>query len=239
MSGYFRLSEDDARRLLRARDSGADLEIEEFQEWVGDGEERFLEIIMELRAALNSLRSQFPEVLGSRDPEGGRFEQQGCVIVHQCLEMCPTEAINDPSFWIWLAVAQFADTIEWRFGAKDGTVRLANYGVGNPAENMMFRMWLRGEIGRTEDSGDPYELAKTGDQDLWRSHIIRQGYGSAREIARALLRLQAGKLPRSRLDNNGVRELAKRLKRIRSNVFLECLSAEEADALILEQCDGL
>ena len=81
--------------------------------------------------------------------------------------------------------------------------------------------------------------ARTGDQDLWRSHILRQDYANARVVARALLRLQAGQLAAKKLSVDAVRELAKRLRRLHANVVFEFLDAPQAEGLVLELSSDL
>ena len=40
------------------------------------------------------------------------------------------------------------------------------------------------------DVADPYELAVKGDQDFWRSHILRKRYSTSRSFVRALIAFQ-------------------------------------------------
>lgn len=239
MIGYFVITDDDAKRYLNARDGDEPIPLDEVRQLTGGDHPLDVSPITELRETLVNLRSTFPEVLQRRDPAGGQFEQEGCGFVHSHLAVFPPEVMADSGFWTWLTLAYFDDVVEWRFGVREGLATLENYGIGKPSEGMLFRMRLRGEIGKDETANDPYELARAGDQDLWRSHIIRQGYGGARELARSLLRLQSGKLSRQPLDVKGMRELAKRLRRLHSNVFLEILPASQSDALVLELCADL
>lgn len=235
MTAYYVMSAIDAKRFLVERDEEDPVPLGDVQRVAGDGEAIVDQRpIDDLRDRLKVLLEDFPAELKRRDQQGGRFEQQGCEYVHQALSAYPVKVLADPDFWTWLTVAKFADIVEWRFGVQGRIAKLENYGIGKRAENLLFRMWLRGEIGFDEDNPDPYELARAGDQDLWRSHIIRQGYGNAREIAKALLRLQAGKLDHGRLSVDGIRELAKRLRRLHAKVFFEILPASRANALVLE-----
>jgi hypothetical protein len=88
-----------------------------------------------------------------------------------------------------------------------------------------------------EDAKDRYHLVGSGQIDFYRSHLFRQGYANARTFARALLRYQYPKAdPTPHLKVNQIRELVKRLRRLRANLFLEilgeseCLSVIEAEA---------
>src|ERR1035437_180966 len=111
---------------------------------------------------------------------------------------------------------------------------LANYGIGSRTENLLYRLWLRAELVLDESAQDRYHLADAGQIDFYRSHLFRQGYANARNFARELLRFQyPGTNPTEpNLKINKIRELVKRLRRLRSNLLLEVLPEEECRAVI-------
>jgi Family of unknown function (DUF6339) len=234
MSKYYAMLAEDGVRYLKARDVGEDPLLDDFQRVVGSGNFIDMEPITKLGVELRKLKKGFPASLKARDPEGGRFEQQACVIVHRRLAECDPVVLADRNFWIWLAIVQFADIVEWRFGTRGQHANLANYGIGQPIENLLFRLWLRAELVKDAKGKDIYHLARTGDMDLWRSHILRQSYANARVVAKALLRLQAGQLAAKKLTVDNVRELAKRLRRLHANVVFEFLNAGQAEGLVVE-----
>lgn len=237
MSKYFTMSGEDALRYLKARDNGEEPLPDSFQRARGAGELMDMGAIEKLGSELRRIKKDYPTKLRERDQEGGRFEQQACAIVHRALAD-PT-ALADHEFWIWLAVVQYADIVEWRFGTTGRHAKPANYGIGQRIENLFFRLWLRAELVKDPTAKDPYHLAKTGDQDLWRSHILRQAYANSRLIAKALLRLQAGQLSVKKLTVENVRELAKRLRRLHANVVFEFLTFSQAEGLVLELSSDL
>jgi len=247
MPQYSVVSGADAARYLRSVQIGDEsLNLEELVKIRGNGEFINRSIIQGLVARLRQLKAKYPATMRDRDPKGGDFEADACQLVHPALSSLPKEVLADHEFWIWLAADPFSDLVAWRFGAKK-VAQPKNYGVGSRLENMLYRLWLRGEIGARKDT-KPYELAASGDQDLWRSHLLRQGYANARPVAQAVLMLQAGQLKAQgkkvpRLaggdDPDGVRMLAKRIRRIRSNLVLEYLSAPEAESLIAELSSDL
>jgi len=213
----------------------------------GSGDNLPVELLEELRTKLLKLKRKFAEKLRDKDPQGGKFESEACAIVHSCLAAVDRRALADHDFWTWLAVDFLADILEWRFGTNGRPAKPANYGIGTRTENMFFRLWVRADLGKT-NTADPYELARFGDQDLWRSHLLRQGYANARCIARSLLKLQAGKLVLGTKlakkvvggdEPEGVRMLAKRLRRMRANVVFEYLTPNQADALVFELSSDL
>src|SRR5262249_38449742 len=149
----------------------------------------------------------------------------------------PPEIIADPDFWLWLAVVQFPDVVEWRYGnAKDGT-SVANYGIGARNENLMYRLWLRAELVLEVGAADPYYLCRRGQIDFYRSHLFRQGYANARSFARALLKFQYRGDDSSEpfLKLAEIRELVKRLRRLRTNLFLEILREDECKQIIEDE----
>lgn len=243
MSQYKIVHAEDATRYLKARlldDDG--VKLEDIRRVAGVGEPIDEAPLNELRVRLLKIKKRYPVRLRLKDPEGGRFESEACASVHLCMQGLDRFILADYDFWTWLAVDFLADLLEWRFGTDGRPAQPANYGIGARAENLWFRLWLRGELGKAPGT-DPYELAKSGDQDLWRSHLLRQGYANARALAHAVLKLQAGSLKVDKKtvkrlaggdDPNGVRMLAKRIRRMRANLVLEYLTPQQAESLVSE-----
>lgn len=98
------------------------------------------------------------------------FESEGSAIVHAAMPDLPAYIATDPEFWMWLTFipcdGKFADLVVKRFG-KDA--KAVNFSLGPLPESLYFRLWWRGFKGRDNN----YDIAKRGDIDLWRSHIIR------------------------------------------------------------------
>lgn len=248
MNRYKIIYAEDALRFLQARRLDDDsIQMEDIRRTSGTGDEMPDEPLNQLRSKLLKLKKKFPEKLRKKDPQGGKFESEACVLVHECLSLVDRQVLSDHDFWTYLAVDFLADILEWRFGMDRGPAQPANYGIGTRTENMFLRLWLRAELGKAPGE-DPYALARSGDQDLWRSHVLRQGYANARNVARSLLKLQngcltSGKKFASKLaggdEPDGIRMLAKRLKRMRANIVFEYMSQQQADALVLELSDDL
>jgi hypothetical protein len=104
-------------------------------------------------------------------------------------------------------------------------------------ENLFFRFWFRGDMGYREELDDPYFYARLGDIDIWRSHLFRQGYADARPFAHALLSFQypEGRGSTPRLSINGIRALAKRLSRARTNIFFEFMDEARSFTFIANE----
>ena len=191
--------------------------------WVGEGDEFPVDAAEWLLGELTELRNSIdPERLSRA--EGGTFESRAAPIVHERLSLDRVVG-GDHGFWRWLtfvgANGDLLELVDWRFSdANEGHSTAVNYGLGSIWEGMFARLWLRGEIGFEPDAKDQYSIAKRGDMDIWRSHVIRQEYGNCPNLARALVRYQyPDKKPESRtLKNPEIRELAKRL-RVRDACF--------------------
>jgi hypothetical protein len=163
------------------------------------------------------------------DRRGADFEIEAGPIIHKNL---PThEALADSDFWTWFALLHAMPTVLWRY---DNDPSPKNFGIGSPGENLIFRIWLRAEVAHVAGASDPYGLIAVGDIDFWRSHIFRQSYADARPFARELLNFQfpPDQDRRPRLSIAEIRDLAKRLRRARTNLFLEVMDSARARAFI-------
>lgn len=201
----------------------------------GDDVER---ILPDLANSLYEIKAGYPQKLRHRDPAGGDFEARACVEIHRALPFDPS-MLADYEWWTWLAVFRFRELVDWRHGSETTGAAPANFGIGNGGENLLYRMWLRADAGYDPRRADPYELARRGDQDFWRSHIFRQGYGRCRQLVRALVVYQfpdeAAGSPTLKIDE--IRELAKRLRRMHANVVFEYLKEEEAYELVRHEAE--
>jgi hypothetical protein len=227
---YFAMSPLTACAVIEDRRQGGDPQLKGLVERRGRGVDYPEDVIIELRRRLLELKNEYPDELKKNDPNGGKFESEACEIVHRLLPVS-TSTITDAGFWIWLAVAEFSDIVEWRHGGGGHFAELANYGIGNRTENLVYRMWLRAEIVFEPKAESPYHLSRFGDQDLWRSHIFRQGYSNVREVAKSLIKFQYC-CDRPRLSNSGIRELAKRLRRLRANIMMEFLTPTQIEQVL-------
>lgn len=233
---YPAISELDARKHLHALETGDLIPLDGLIQQSDTGESLDFSSLDELSIYFNEVRGSgsFPRPMGHKSHQGGRFEASVALETHRVFSGYPKSVLADRRFWIWASLAKFADIIEWRFGADDGPAKLENYGVTKRGvEGFLYRLWLRGEIGTDPVSGNNH-LATVGTQDLWRSHIIRQNYANAGEVARGILRLQEHSLGVVPLDTSEIRELAKLLKRMNTNVYLSLCTREEVEQLLLE-----
>ena len=208
---------------------------DDYCEYRGEGEQITQRISPDLLSELNALKQKYPTKLRVRDPEGGRFEAEACEVIHRILP-CDIKMLADYDFWTWLAVCPLREVVEWRHGGDNKPAKPANFGIGSKSDNLFYRMWLRADIGYDPNRANHYELTRLGDQDFWRSHIIRQSYGTRRSFIRVLIQYQfQEKDGKPRLNNTEIRELAKRLRRLQFNLLLECLDEKESLKIIEDE----
>jgi hypothetical protein len=226
------LSPADASAYLFSKRAGNPVDVDRLLKTRGDGEALVQNFVDGLRADLAVLKDKYPTGLKGAK-EANQFEAGAAKAIHQHVAL-PAEVLADPDFWLWLAVVHFGDIVEWRYGNPPAGTGLPNYGVGARSEKLMYRLWLRAELVLDDTATDTYHLCKRGQIDFYRSHLFRQGYANARNFARALLRFQ---YPHSDvaapfLKVDQIRELVKRLRRLRANMFLEILEEEECKKVI-------
>ena len=122
-------------------------------------------------------------------------------------------------------------------GTLEHGTGLANYGIGARSENLIYRLWLRADLVFDDEADDCYHLCRRGQIDFYRSHLFRQGYANVRNFSRALLRFQYPHsdttTPHLKVDQ--IRELVKRLRRLRANLFLEILDEKECRKVIEDE----
>lgn len=232
------LTADKAREILEASRRGEAID-DSSRQFRGRGQDLDLQVIDNLARQLDKIKRKYPEMLRRRDPRGGSFEAEACEILHRALPIA-TEMLADYDFWTWLAVCQFRELVDWRHGGEEGHAVPENFGIGKRDENLLYRMWLRADIGCDSLRDDAYNLARRGDQDFWRSHVLRQGYGRCRAMVRALIRYQFPDASEGSptLRILAVRELAKRLKRLHANLLFEFLDEESARRLLEREAEA-
>jgi hypothetical protein len=226
----------DATAYLVSKRSGAPLDPDLMVKTRGHGSELSQDFVADLVSDMANIKARFPDGVQS-DKNANAFEARAARSIHQRVNVDPA-ILADADFWRWLAVVHFADIVEWRYGNPSSGTKVANYGIGARVENLLYRLWLRAELVLDEQVDDRYHLCNRGQIDFYRSHLFRQGYANARGFARALLKYQYrdakdGAKPHLKLGQ--IRDLAKRLSRMRSNLFVEILDESESHKVIEEE----
>ncbi|GAA5003684.1 hypothetical protein FNZ56_07800 [Pseudoluteimonas lycopersici] len=232
------LTTTDASIFFINKRAGTPVELDRLVKTRGEGPEICQKFVNELVAELASIKSRFPEGLKSAK-SANAFEALAARTIHSRVAV-GVDILADPDFWLWLAAVHFSDIVEWRYGNPKGGTGAANYGVGARSENLLYRLWLRAELVLDEEATDRYHLCDHGQIDFYRSHLFRQGYANARNFARALIRFQypdKADATQPFLKVDQIRELVKRLRRLRTNLFMEILDEVECRKVIDEEID--
>lgn len=234
------MSTADASAYLNSKRAGSLIDLDRLVKLRGNGPEIGQAFVAELLTDLASLKAKYGSGGMRSQKSANEFEAEAGQAIHERVKL-PSEALADPDFWLWLSVAHFGDIVEWRYGQPENGTGLANYGIGARSENLLYRLWLRADLVLDEQAADRYHLCKRGQIDFYRSHLFRQGYGNARNFARALLRYQyphdESAAPRLKVEQ--IRELVKRLRRLRANLFLEILDEQECSKVIEDEARRL
>ena len=224
---------NDASTYLASKRAGNPLDLDRLSKSRGDGEDLDQTFISDLIADLAALKAKYPTDGMKSQKNANQFEGDAARAIHERVKVS-AELLADADFWLWMAVVHFSDIVEWRYGNPEHGTSLANYGVGARSENLIYRLWLRADLVFDDEADDRYHLCKRGQIDFYRSHLFRQGYANARNFARALLRFQypQGDTTAPHLKVDQIRELVKRLRRLRTNLFLEILDEKECRKVI-------
>jgi hypothetical protein len=176
--------------------------------------------------------------------QAAKFEGQIGIMLHE--NVTDIDAAGDPDFWRWLAMRPLLNTTLFRHQEGVEMPKAFNFGIGLIVENFAFRSWIRAEMGYDAEASPAkrYSLALRGDQDLWRSHLMRVRYSFHRPMAQALIEFQ---FPSDDSDGvlekgpkpGGIRMLAKRLQRTQANLAYPVLSKEQCSCLIQKLAVGL
>lgn len=243
---YPTLAPEDAEIVLaNYRREGTVSEVEPIVRGSGDAfdQERVEDLVEDLR----NLRRELGEPEGGPRDFWAKYEGRAAALVHRALEL-PVDVAADPGVWRWLVFGRndqrLIKIVDWRHGKADepGGARDGNYGLTNDlGEGLFSRLWFRADIAYDPRREDPYELAYRGDQDLWRSHILRQEYGHVRKLSMALLCFQyPDESPETRtVSNDEIRLIAKELRRRHANLAYELLSDVDAEELIRDVRDSI
>ena len=204
---------------------------EETARWVGAGAEVNLKPLDRLLPLLKELHAAFletPEASSDKD----RFEGRIAGPLHSVITTCalPSEALDDPGFWRYLALTRFWWFVSWREKAfTTGDARkYARYIDGKSYKvTVLVRTFNRGRLSLRDGN---YHLAYEAPQatDLWQSHILGVNTSYSPEVARAV----AERYARDRLTAGSLRVVAKAINRTNTNVVTVDYDPAEAEDYI-------
>lgn len=222
-------------------------------------DEEMMLLVSSLSELYDSVDSAAPEL------DTNRFEARAAELMHRGLTESP--ALADPEFWIWCSVSAGAKLIARRYPLKSdglspesmgtrgeeddemgGRKKViswipdkANFFSASARETLFYRLWIRGRLGFVEGADDPYELARCGDVDFWRSHIFRQMSLESAALRVEFIRFQFpdGADGKPRLSQSQIRKLIKRIRRAAANVVVDAFNDEQAGEFIMRQWQSM
>ena len=150
------------------------------------------------------------------------------VLLFSHLKDLPPQVLTDPGLWRYLGTWCLFDFIAWRDGEK---CKLESFGAGSKTPTWAcapLRMFVRAKICAEGNAEDWESLCRVAGTDLWRSHILRVKTGNSPLVAKELVRAwQQGEV-----NTASVREVAKGLKRVRSNIVFEFLDDKQSRSIV-------
>lgn len=237
---YYCLTQEAARKAYEALSESITPNWSALRQVKGAGEPNEYD---EVKKIVDGIRDEFESPL--TDGDAARFEGRVGVALHE--NIVDQAAVVDPDFWRWVALDLLREaTLDRHYEKHDKMPNERNFGIGSRVECFPYRAWLRADIGY-DPAASPaqrYRLALRGDQDLWRSHLIRVRHAYHRDMAHSLIEFQ---YPSDESDgvlkkgdkNEGIRVLAKKLARMHANMVFPLLPKEKCRWLIMELAEGL
>ncbi len=154
--------------------------------------------------------------------------------LYESLRDVPPQALGDPGFWRFVAVETVREFVYWRDGED---CSLASFGLKSERripDCVPLRMFNRAHLALKiagDDGMTDVQIATTGGADFWQSHVLRvQNRFDPRIVGLLALAMADKSIP-----NVGVlREVAKEIRQIRSNVVLELIEADRLAQILKE-----
>ena len=211
-------------------------ELKSLVDWRGEGDDFDDSFVLDLVGRLSRLMKKVGGTPKKGTAKTMLLEAEASVLVHSVLKKYDPAITMDLDFWCYLAFSHLERFVAWRYGLADGPIpekSANNFGSGSRQENFLFRLWCRSEMAYADSHIDPYYIARRGAIDFWRSHVLRQAYCNVRTFTRCFVLFQyPDEKKAERLAISEIRELAKRIKRLRTNVVFEILAEDQIGKLL-------
>ena len=232
---YQSLPYEQAKTILNKLRNEETFNTDDFVKKSGSGE---LFEIDDLSLLAKTLLDLWEKITGQS--KAAQFEAAAAPIIHQFLKL-PEEIAGNRDFWTWftLVAAQgdFVRVVERRF--QGGLMSDdPNFGIVthvNLYEGLFARLWWRGHRFYDETADEPYDTARRGYMDLWRSHILRINWGASKTMAKALIEfLYPEKNQISGPNTDYIRKLASLACAENSVTAFELLTVDECKNVLKE-----
>ena len=222
---YPALSPRMARELAKRMIKGEIIDKNSY--WIERGEGK--KVDRSLLHALGVSAGEAIENAGAPTSDRDRVEGAACSALFEQLNTLPVEVLDDQGFWAYISIFELWDFVVWREELTNNNVGKYVDGTSQ-SECIALRMFIRGQalsLGGNSDLAGEIPNAT----DFWRSHVTRVRTSTSPNLVVALAESQA----EERLTTQPLRDLAKRLNRLWSNVSLVDYTAAEARELVEEQ----
>mgnify|MGYP006444542275 CR=1 FL=1 len=172
----------------------------------------------------------------SADVAKDSIEGRLSCLLFEGLKDIDARVLTDAGFWRYLAVCEMFEYIEWRDGSDCG---LPSFGAGTHGltwDCASKRMFVRGRIAKEARSNESWQtVARIAGTDVWRSHILRVRTGESPQLACALLEAW----DRREIRTKEIRDVAKRIKRLRSNLVFEVMDQTQIQSMLERQIEAI
>ena len=163
---------------------------------------------------------------------------------YHALSKFDPEVLNDLGFWRYVACNQIRDFVLWRDGSKKTRASAGGFGARQSTSSFQdcvpYRMFRRGQIAALAQvqSLSPQQIASIEGTDLWRSHVLRIKLGNSPTAAAVFLMIADKKRNGEVALTDLVREAAKLVQRLNTNVLMSFLGESDAMDLIKPEFDA-
>ncbi len=242
MKSYRSITSDQVRDYVARLNAG-----------VADGEANVVAPVGQVRQCVADVDKAIAQVCQSieqsvpnqpRGLDADRLEGQWSLPLYRAFAPLGPRVLNDLGFWRSVACERIPRFVIWRDGSKKHGASKEGFGSGSSATGFQdcvpYRMFRRGQIAALAKvkSMTPDQIAGIEGTDLWRSHVLRIRLGNSPTAAAVFLKIaderRNGKVSLTDL----VREAAKLVQRLSSNIMFGYLGESDVEALIKPEFDA-
>ena len=226
---YRSISKFDAISIRELIINGGLIDLNQFGNLIGDGEELDLSSLIALgnQAAVQCERGADPV----------RVEGDFSAELYNLLRNIPVSIRDDVGFWRWIT---FTALLKFLMH-QESPIKTESIGAGSNHKDILARrMFLRAQISKvTQADGtlrfDPLtKLGTKSNHDFWQSHIVRVSTGAESELAQAIIYSHA----EERLPTEHLRAFIRdRVNRPKGTIATFLMSTTDASEYIQEQRD--
>jgi hypothetical protein len=210
--------------------------------WPRVGRQLLRELQKELRDA--AAAAGYPEVF--REPRRGSFDAASGRILHQLMEIAPSEAARE-GVWAFMSCVLLPDLVRWRFPGEAGKSTTLERFLGGVRglRNAFGRVWWRAELLQHTANDSPYELLERLGEDELVQIMERPSLAGSRRLARqvGVSFLDAAVRNPATSRSDLMRESMKRLRRLLPFVSFDALDekvlCQTLDALFADTVRAL